>query len=298
MAEDIKSPLRRKTGTDTAEYIKQLLPLFLELQARTDPASTEDTAKGKDLAALKALEWSGEVVRTLAGWAIDHQTGLAFEGRAFVPLQPSGTKEHPEYLEARAAVDDHRHEFTGAALRASPNALADPAVARQLIVNLLYANPDGFPPTIVRMLIDALHDLEYGRVHPLLAPVKKSRKVNREEQQLQLSAIAFIAYRVGRGKTKVRASQEVADAYGVSRDAILTWEKRLRDELGSLEVSRNLSFASNAASNAEAELKASYTGADIDRYGKWDERFGDAALQKAAQSYRAIKREKKMPRRR
>ena len=122
--------------------------------------------------------------------------------------------------------------------------------------------------------------------------------MNRKEQQLQLSAIAFIAYRVGRGKTKAKASQEVADAYGVSRDAILTWEKRLRDELGSLEVSRRISFAINAASHAEAELKATYMGSDTDRYGMWDERFGDAGLQKAAQSYRAIKREKKIPQRR
>jgi hypothetical protein len=291
MAEDTESPLRRCDGARTAEYVKEFLPLFLDLQARTDPTSTEDTAKGKNLAALRALEWSGRLVEALAGWAIDHQIGLASEGLAFVPLQPSGTKDHPQYLEARADVDDHRHEYAGAALRASPDGLTDPTAARRLVINLLRANPGGFPPAVAKMLMDALQDLEYGRVHPLLAPNKASRKVSRDEQQLQLSAVAFINYRVAHGKTKARASQEVADAYGVSREAILTWEKRLREELGSLAVSRRISFARNAASWAEAEQKAAYTGSEIDRSSEWDERYGEKALQRAAQSYRAVQRQ-------
>ncbi len=295
MAEDAENVLRRHDGHRTAEYIETLVSRLLDLRARTDPASTDDTAKGKDLAAFEALRIAGDLVEALAGWAIDHQIGLASEGLAFVPLQPSGTTNHPEYLEARAAVDDHRHEYAGAALRASPDGFADPTVARQLVINLLYANPGGFPPVIARMLIEALQDLEYGRVHPLLARKRSSRKVSRKEQELQLSAVAFIAYRVGRGKKKAKASEEVADAYGVSREAVLTWEKRLGEELGSLAVSRRISFARNAASHAEAELKAAYTGDETERVGGWDERYGEEALRRAARSYRAMKREKKTP---
>ena len=157
MAEDAENILRRHGGSHSAEYIEVLVSRLLDLRARTDPASTEGTAKGKDLLAFEALCVAGDLVEALAGWAIDHQIGLASEGLAFVPLQPSGTTNHPEYLEARAAVDNHRHEYAGAALRVSPDGLTDLTVARQLIINLLQANPGGFPPVIARMLMDAQH---------------------------------------------------------------------------------------------------------------------------------------------
>ena len=36
--------------------------------------------------------------------------GLELRTLKFVPLQPSGTKDHPQYLSERSVVDSHIHE--------------------------------------------------------------------------------------------------------------------------------------------------------------------------------------------
>ena len=101
-------PRRKRKGRK--KYITSLLNRLAELERRSDPSGGTNSAKGKDLAAFDALETAGELVRTVAGWAIDHQAGLAVEELSFVPLRPSQTKQHPQYRAQRDAVDDHKHE--------------------------------------------------------------------------------------------------------------------------------------------------------------------------------------------
>ena len=101
-------PRRKRKGRK--KYITSLLNRLAELERRSDPSGGTNSAKGKDLAAFDAVETAGELVRTVAGWAIDHQAGLAVEELSFVPLQPSQTKQHPQYRAQRDAVDDHKHE--------------------------------------------------------------------------------------------------------------------------------------------------------------------------------------------
>jgi hypothetical protein len=130
---------RRRWGGSKDDYVIPLLGRLKTLYEQSHPAAGSESAKGKDGAAFDALKIAGSLVEAVAGWALDHQVGLALKGLEFVPLQPSGTKQHPDYLKARQTVDDHIHEKTGAAALDF-----DSTVARKLLINLLRANSGGF----------------------------------------------------------------------------------------------------------------------------------------------------------
>ena len=129
-----------------SEYVAFLLSKLAQLEIETRPTGGNSTASGKDLKVFCALELAGDLVRAVAGWAIDHTAGLALEGLSFVPLQPSQTKKHPDYLQQRAAVDDHRHERNGGRIK---NATDDPRAAWRMMLNLLRSNPGAFPNPLV-----------------------------------------------------------------------------------------------------------------------------------------------------
>jgi hypothetical protein len=213
----------------------------------------------------------GELVRTVAGWAIDHQTGLALEGLTFVPLQPSQTKKHPEYQKRREAVDDHRHELNGA----NPAVIEDPRVMRRLLVNLLNANPGAFPMALRAPIVEAIEGLEFGESSPIFAPIKAGRKAGLRERKMHLRAIAFIAYRRAKGVLKGRAEEDVAKAFGQSSDTIISWGKRLRDTFNDLEVSRVITFAENHANS---------------RTAAGEKMYGDQALNAAGAKFRQLKK--------
>jgi hypothetical protein len=226
-------------------YVSYLLGRLDELEKQTRPSGGSTTSKRKDLAAFDALEISGELVRHVAGWAIDHQMGLASEGLQFVPLQPSGTKQHPEYLQKKSSVDSHSHEKTGS----KTGAVTDPFFVRKCLVNLLRANPGGWPRWLCHHVIEAIESLEFGEVWPVFTPIKEGRKRDLTVLKLQLRAVAIVAFRSrAYGITKGKAQEEVANTLDVDKETIKTWEYRLRNELGRLQVDRTISFAENHAS--------------------------------------------------
>src|SRR6202140_644747 len=61
-------------------YVSHLLGRLDELEKQTRPSGGTVTSKSKDMAAFDALELAGELVAAVAGWAIDHQIGLAAKG--------------------------------------------------------------------------------------------------------------------------------------------------------------------------------------------------------------------------
>jgi hypothetical protein len=257
------------------KYVASLLDELDRLEARSHPSGGASSAKGKDLAAFDALETAGKLVRAVAGWAIDHQAGLALEGLSFVPLQPSQTSQHPQYKEQRDAVDDHRHEHNGANLF---HVIEDPSVARKLLVNLLRANPGAFPMELALPVVEAIEGLEFGEQSPFFTPVKSGRKAGLLERRGHLRAIAFIAYRRAKGITKERALEEVAAAFGQSPDTVISWEKRLGDAFNRLEVPRTIAFAENYATHKGTLA---------------EEIYGDDALKVSGKAFQAIKRRRK-----
>ena len=144
-------------NTRRRTYINSLVDDLLELERETTPASGAEAADGKDFAAFKALQSAGRLVGELARWAIDHQIGLALSGAKFVPKQPSGTRNHPDYLQNKAAVDSHIHEAQGSAYFELDSPTEQSAQAeRRMLTNLLHMNSGGFPSALTRSAFEAL----------------------------------------------------------------------------------------------------------------------------------------------
>jgi hypothetical protein len=268
---------------DTGDYVDELIRRLLELKKRSDPNGGEATASGKDLRAFEALETAGNLVEALAGWAIHHTCGRALEGLPFVPLQPSGTKNHPEYKNLRARVDDHRHEHAGARL----DDTADPTIARKILIGLIAGNAGAWPKELRDYVLHAFEEREYGKQSPLFAPLKTRKKIGLREKRSQLRAVCCVEYLCARGMKKYIAQEKVADAYNVSPETIRSWENRRRNDLGALEVSRQISFAKNHASNAE---KRAMRG-EADKASTGESIYGEAALRKYGEQHRALARE-------
>jgi hypothetical protein len=275
-------------------FIAHLLERLDELERQTDPIAGSESAKQKDDAAYEALTIAGELVQSVAGWALDHQAGLALNHLQFVPFHPANVRDHPEYLKKRSNVDDHRHEREGGELRLVGPDNLDPMVARKWLVNLLRANPGGFSPLLTETTTAALDALDSNDVHPMLRPTPNDRKVNLKELKIQLNALAFVEYRVMHGTLKSRALEDVANLLGVSAFTIRSWEQRLKTEFGDLEVARTLSFARIAASNEINVQRRNFAGDAADdkaRPGYHEGKYGPQALNRLAAEYRKALRQ-------
>lgn len=267
-----------------AKLIRLLIDRLEKLEKDTRPSGGDKTAVGKDLAAFQALRVAGNLVEALAGWAIDHQIGLAMNRLEFVPLGPQSSRALPEYLAARKAVDSHSHEREASAAHSgnAPDRFT-PSVTRLALKNLLLPNPGGFYGTLAAQLYEALDALEWGEQLSILEPVKTNAKIRYREIQCHLSALLYVEYERARGKKKKIAQEEVAEAFGISDETVRTWEKRIRTELGTLFVNRRFGFAQNSGKSCS---KSSVPG-DIE-YS--DSRYGRPALMKTATLYKALVR--------
>jgi hypothetical protein len=217
--------------------IPDLLAALAELETATRPQDGAEAARGKDRKAVTALALVNHLVRAVAGWAIDHQLGLALRGEASPPDVLPELKYHPLNRSAIARVDSHRHEVEGARKEAIP-----PAFARKALLNLLRTNPGAFPKSLVSEAVGALIRLDYNEIQPIFRP-RNRRKISLRELYGQLDALAWVAHYVGRGFQKNEALQRVSDAFGVSTATIRSWNRRVRTELGALTVEIHLEAA-------------------------------------------------------
>jgi hypothetical protein len=211
-----------------------------ELESATEPSGGAKTARGKDKKAIRALEIARRLVQGVAGWAIDHQVGLALQLRSPV-RQTAEPLPHRKYLSAELAkVDRHDHEIAGATL---PAAGVSAAVARRALLNLLDANPGAFNAVITHPARHALRALDYNEVLPIFEPLKNKRKVSWSKLQKQRMAVLFVEHRVSRGMKRYVAVEKVANAFNVSTDTVRSWKPRLRREFGPLEMESSMAYA-------------------------------------------------------
>ena len=269
------------------KYVRLMLERLDELEKKTRPsasASSGDAAEGKDLAARQAMTIVAGLVRYAAGWAIDHQVGLAIEGLEFVPLPPSATGKHPKYLRERSLVDRHQHEKEGGIVPCREE--DNPRAVRRCLLNLLRSNPGGMPGWLVQKAIDGLEALDYGEVQPLFAPVSSGRKRDLTLLKLQLRAIATVEYRRRLGFSKEKALAVVSDALNVSPHTPLSWEPRLRNEFGELKVMNEISIARNHASWVLHEQGKKLRGEPAGDVEIHEVQYNEAALIELARKYR------------
>jgi len=296
MSHDEKSYPHRRKNRDPhkrRDYLNHLIDRLLEMEAATDPSAQDDSAKDKDMQAFQASKIVAEIVDDLAGWAIDHQIGLAMNELKFVPRVPSQLREHEDYQSAKTSVDDHRHEAIGGSdLRPLMDFVEegahDPVTDRRILVNLLRANPGCFPGAVTGRAIEALEALEFGEIRALLEPVKQGLRAKAYSRwRLQMAALAHVEYQYARGRRKFETEEAVANAYGFDRETVRGWGKALHQNLGDLHVASQLAYAKNAGSNAEAAQREGRV-TDLRCY---EDSFGRDALERNARSYKALLRD-------
>lgn len=272
-------------------YIDRLLGNLAELEKQTDPDAGDETAERKDYRAFDALSIAMDLVECVAGWAIDHQIGLAAAGLQFVPIQPIGTKNHPDYLKELRAVNTHEHERVGSRYNRDnwPNT---PQFRRLALINLLATMHTNSLSEITHEATEALRALEFGETLPLVDPNLSGRKTKYRALLLQLKSIGMVEYLVALDIKKLAAQVTVGEYFGVSDSTLRTWEKRLRQEesgIGALKVSREIEWARNAASFTKAARRGDAGAARIsDSQARY---YSDAAMREAGTEFRRIQSE-------
>jgi hypothetical protein len=243
------------------KYILSLLGQLSRLERDTRPSLGFKSAKAKDLRAFEALEVAGQLVAAVAGWAINHEIGLAVESLQFVPLQPAQTKNDPQYLALKASVNDHRHEAAGAATQGGR---LDPIFLRTCLINLLRPNAGGYPNWLVIPTIDALDALEYGDTHPIFRKSGRKRRLGTKQRRLILRVIGTIYFkRSAYDVSDEDARFDVSERIGRSLDTIKSWERTLKGE-APLEVRRTISFAENHGSWVANAIGKKHRGEKVD----------------------------------
>jgi hypothetical protein len=240
---------RPRNVTAHKRLIADLIEKLQTLERQTRPVAGVDEAPNKDHAAYQALHFSQMLVDALAGWAIDHQVGLALHHLEFLPRFPQNTRSMPSYIDRKAAVDSHLHERLGTRRRGMT--WADVAVTkrRQVVMNLLRGNAGAIPKPLASEIVEGLTSLSYGEVTPLFERAVAGRKVGRTVIALQCRALGFVEFRKAtKLMTAYEAETVVADAYGVENVTVRKWGQRVRDELGDIAVAAEREFARNTAS--------------------------------------------------
>jgi hypothetical protein len=205
--------------------------LAAELRALERAAQSAGGSVGKDARAARALAIAGAMVESLAGWAIDHQVGLAVNEVVYEPLDLSPSPD--------SDADDPRHEQAGAAYDWS-----NPIINRRALANLLATNPGGFP---YRLALEAALCLEALDLDQTL-PILEHRKPGVDDApctlaQLRLSAIGHVAFFHGAGSDRADAEYKVAQAYSARTETLRHWRARLPYLLGRRAVSESLERA-------------------------------------------------------
>jgi len=260
-----------------------MVAVYLEmidgLERKSRPSIGID-ARGKDLAAFDALVYASMLVDHVAGWAVDHQIGMAQKGLSSLTSVPNRIKTSAAYLERCAAVDVHDHELIGG--HREP---LDPVEARRFVFNLLL--PMAGHLFIPHEMLEAIEALDYGETLPILQKARTARRTGLIEYRAKLRAIAFISYENKKGTLKRLSTEVVTEAFGVARDAVKDWRAELRVALGTFEVDRVLEGARGAG---QAYVDSGKHGGDEWGPGirdRFDDQYGKPALLRAAKRYRA-----------
>ena len=285
MRTEERDPRWVETDSDGHQsYVQHLLQRLRDLEEQTRPSGGDATAQDKDWRATDALRLAGDLVDAVAGWAIDHQTGLALQNLRNVPPQPFGTENHSDYISGKAAVDAHIHELSGSS--SAKEIGRDPSRARSVLANLLIHNQGALPVWLVQQSLSAIRAIELGdtKARHLFVTVGAGNKRSLAIHELELHALAFVAFRrAAFGHTEEKAAEEVAGALvAVTPNTLLNWGNRLSAKFGRLEVARRLAAARHAGESFAKKLSGDLEFADLDEGG-----FSNADLAKLSSQYRA-----------
>lgn len=192
----------------------QILEDLLGLEARTHPQNPSPNSK--ELDSISALAAAGKLVELLAGWAIDHRAGMILNG-ATVFRWPEDDQE------ARSEANDHRHEAVGSAYL-QDKAPGGPIQNRHILTEVT-ARVALLPAALRNELSEALHAVDFGETRGLFSPPKGQHKNAYTKWRLRLRAVEHAYFLSGKGETQETAFEQVAEAYGVTADAVDSWNR-------------------------------------------------------------------------
>lgn len=193
-----------------------------------------------------------QLMFSVAGGAFAMKAAIAAEGRAsdvsIIERDPSG-------------VDPagNRLEFGRTLLGPKGLEAYAPEMRRRVLASVIHlvdraAMSHGIH--IFSELKDALSALNYGEVHPLLAP-SRTRQHGKAYTlwRLRLSAVCQVVYLAESGHKKKDALALVAAQYGQPTETINSWSKRIKRELGELLVEQRISGAKFSGGIAKRALR-------------------------------------------
>ena len=79
-------------------HVRFLLERLETLANETDPSGDELTSERKDQKSFDALDCAGRLIDAVAGWALDHQIGLALNNKQCFRQEPPTPKTFPNTL--------------------------------------------------------------------------------------------------------------------------------------------------------------------------------------------------------
>lgn len=208
----------------------ELIQMIDELYERSGPDGEPSSSFTKDDAASDALICGSMLFGAVAGWAVDHQIGLAVSNLD-TPVHLVRNTDIAALEDLRSRTNSHQHEIKGARLRDSR---LSPEVARRALTNILtHMGGFVFPEHLANDLRDGFDALNFGELTALLTPSNKGRVRYRRELRQRLRALTHIDFRVhGSGMTYDAAREHVADFYGLKPQAFRRWDKMVREGLG------------------------------------------------------------------
>ena len=220
-------------------YTHSIMDRLEKLERETRPSGGDETSKDKDLKSQEAIFWAGRLIRVFAGWAIDHQQGLAIAGLESAGAPTSKMIDKPQFVEEKAKRDSHDNECAAIEIDHSFNRL-NAGQQRKFSSQVAEFLKVVFPSS----LAEGLRALEFGEVLPIVRKAKvEGEKRNYTERMMQLEALKFIEYERGKGSPVGEARKTVSYHFGVDTEAIRKWDGPLRSSLGDGYVSRELTRA-------------------------------------------------------
>jgi hypothetical protein len=271
---------------DDPEVIRILNALDI-LERGSRPSLGAD-ANEKDVAASYAIAFAGDLVDYVAGWAIDHQRGLAQRTLGERELRKEQFKSpikptfEPRYPAPEPPDEDHRDEKEGAF-----RGPLDPVQTRRFLFEFL----SGLAPRLVpRDVVEAIEALDYGETLPIFQSAYTSKRTGLIEFRAKLRAIMFIEYESKKGIKKRFSVDKVVDAFAVTRDAVKDWKADLRVALGKFEVEAAIERAHAGGQNYVRYLKKCEDGEhEVEQRmcESVEQAFGKPTLLREAKRYKA-----------
>ena len=237
-----------QNSDDLRKLAHELVDRLIDIKEGTNPDLGSTSEERKNDYALDALREASELTKLVAGWAIDHQIGLAMNNAPF-GYSPAGdvVDKHLDHKEAQAFIDSHEHERDGSfddrddgtaiTMLTSVVNLKSGKIQRAVLLNLMRPNIFALPDPLKQAIVVAFEAFDRGEKHPLFGGVLDSPAKKRHHSMgLRLHAIFCVEHRTGLGFQKRAAQRQLASLLGIKYETVRGWTRSTREYFGLIKV--------------------------------------------------------------